>query len=104
MTDDEYNGRKQGLNDRHNARLKRLAREYALSHNPVKVGDVIEDDMGSIIVESMRFTYSVVSCAKPSMVYSGKILTKAKSISKRKDNTRDVFQCRMERHALKGEK
>lgn len=67
-----------------------IAGKYALAHNSVKVGDVVEDHIGKIRVESIKFSIGLNS-GLPSCVYIGSVLNKDGSLSKREAN-RSVFQ------------
>ena len=51
---------------------KNLRKQYAIEHNPVKIGDVVTDHYHTIRVETMNFYGHPV----PSMVYRGTELTK----------------------------
>jgi hypothetical protein len=66
---------------------KRIATEYALSNNPVSIGDIVEDHFGKFQVTSVGFYYSMPPCC----TYSG-IELKKDSTPKKKQSNRVVFQ------------
>ena len=53
--------------------------KYALSHSTVKIGDMITDHLGSIIVESILLN----NANEPSCIYKGINLLKSGKVSKR---------------------
>ena len=53
-----------------------LSRDYALSNNSVKVGDIIKSARGSILVDEVRFIVSVKG-ELPACSYWGRVLTRA---------------------------
>jgi len=66
---------------------KRIATEYALSNNPVSIGDIVEDHFGKFQVTSVEFYYSMPPCCK----YRG-IELKKDSTPKKNQSNRVVFQ------------
>lgn len=67
----------------------RLAKEYALAHNPYEVGDVIEDSKGLARINSIEVNH--VASKLPFCVYHCYNLTKAGKISK-VQSVRTVWQ------------
>ena len=65
----------------------RLNRDYALSHNTVKIGDMVTDHIGSVCVESI----SVFNDRPPSCIYTGICYTKAGKPFKSKEK-RSLYQ------------
>lgn len=64
----EYNKRVIEIEDEAINKKKLLAIEYAIANNPVKVGDIFTDNIGSIKVEktSVAIIHKVPSC-----IYTG---------------------------------
>lgn len=54
MTREEYRERLKHIHDDCKRRCKELAKEYALSNNPYKVGDIVEDDIGKLKIERIE--------------------------------------------------
>lgn len=60
---EEYNESLKNLEILHAKSLKDLARTYALANNPYKIGDVFEDHIGKVLIESIGVTvYTIPSC------------------------------------------
>lgn len=69
-----------------------LAKEYAFSKNIVNVGDIIEDHIGKIRVEKIKFSAGSVSFSTaPQCVYYGIELLKSGKVNA-KGKTRNVWQ------------
>jgi hypothetical protein len=83
----EYISRKNILIKEHDKKMKELNKEYALSNNTVKIGDIVTDHIGSVKVEKILLWGSI----EPSCVYRGIEYTKAGKPYK-KGSERDVFQ------------
>lgn len=63
-------------------RCKAIMREYAISNNKIKIGDVIREDTGDVLkVEKIVVQ---LSYDKPYCVYKGYLLNKDGSIKKKK--------------------
>ena len=62
-----------------NIKKRKLKMKYALSHSTVKIGDMITDHLGSIIVESILLN----NVNEPSCIYKGINLLKSGKVSKR---------------------
>jgi len=74
MTHDEYKEKLKQLEEAYQKEKKQLAVKYAMSNNTVKIGDVITDHIGSIIVDKINvggYSWRGVEC-----VYEGFELTK----------------------------
>lgn len=83
----EYREKISEINASANKEKRIAAKEYALSNNYVKVGDIVEDHIGMVLVESIKIYIS----DPPQCVYTGRELTKARK--HRKDGKiRDAFQ------------
>ena len=77
MNVDEYKNKIKAIDDYASINKRNTDKEYALSNNPVKIGDIIRDHSCMIKVEAMRYTrYS--SFGFPECVYSGPRLKKNK--------------------------
>lgn len=64
-------------------------RDYCLSNNPYKVGDIFEDSTGKIVIEKIN-----IYCSKdnPCCVYYGLMLKRDGSPTKKMER-RDAYQC-----------
>ena len=71
-------------------KLKSLAKEYAFSNNPYKIGDVVIDKIKTIKIEKIQFTLGGFQ-STPECVYTGIELTK-KGDPNKKGNKRSVYQ------------
>ena len=91
MTKDEYTRRYDEIQKAKHAEIDRLAYEYAVSNNPVKIGDIATDHSQTIEVQTIQAPYSVT---KPQCVYSGPLLTKAGKPFKTGKSGR-MFQCNL---------
>ena len=58
MTRQEFHEKLDKIEFEYNIAKNRLYREYAISNNDVKVGDTVEDHIGSILVEKISCDYS----------------------------------------------
>lgn len=74
MTREEYADKSYKLKKEYDAKQTELDFEYAESNREFKVGDVIEDHMQKIIVQTYR-PYKVSSHTMPGIKYSGPRLT-----------------------------
>lgn len=68
-----------------------LAKEYALSKNTVKEGDIIEDHIGKILVDEIKFSRGSFPVSGPICVYYGTELKKD-GTPKKKMQRRSVWQ------------
>ncbi len=90
MTKEEYQKELIKIQDETLRRKHVLAKEYALSHNAIKKGDIIKDHIGSIIVENISITKTLISPV-PECKYYGLELTKQGLIYK-SEKRRTVYQ------------
>jgi hypothetical protein len=74
MIKEEYILKLKKLEEKFNNEKKELYKEYALSNNPYKVGDIIEDHYHVIKIEKIEVHKFLE--AFPSCVYKGEVLTK----------------------------
>ena len=72
MTSEELKEKCMALQRECNDKQMELRKQYAIEHNPVKVGDIVTDHYHTIRVEKM----SIYGNPVPSMQYRGTELTK----------------------------
>lgn len=65
-------------------RLKTLARTFAYANNTQKIGDIVQNNVVKIKIESWKFSVGIDGSRLPEMVYYGTIL--------KKDNTPMISQ------------
>lgn len=83
MTIEEYNSKLKSLNDKFETDKEEIQIEYALSNNPHKVGDIIEDHYHTIQIERFK-VYPGLGI--PQCVYYGTELKKDGSPTKKQIN------------------
>lgn len=81
MTKEEYTAAQKELAEKHRIERLELAKEYALSNNQYKAGDIITDHIGSIRIERVGFYIGLNN--NPECTYYGDNLLKSGAISKR---------------------
>lgn len=91
MNKEEYLKAEKVLKEEFEAKKKQLAREFAFSNNPVKIGDIITDHCRTIRVEKFLCGYDFCS-HMPCMVYRGVRLTKKGEPAKREADDNRVSQ------------
>ena len=62
---------------------KDIIKRYLSENNPYKVGDIFTDHIGSIKIENMGYSISLREIGESCMTYSGKIINKDGSFSKK---------------------
>lgn len=91
MNKDKYVKAEKALKEEFEEKRKQLAREFAFSNNPVKIGDIITDHCKTIRVEKLlwgrNFGYTF-----PCMFYYGTRLTKKGEPAKRNTDANGVAQ------------
>ena len=93
MEIEEYKKQIKAIDDEASTKKKSIGVEYAMSHNSVAMGDVIEDHIGRIKVE--KISVQILSFQSvPVCVYFGVEITKAGAPSK-KGTKRWVYQSNM---------
>ena len=90
MTTEEYKNRLKEIAKEKEAKEIQLAKEYVNANNPYKVGDIVEDDIGKILVEQITITYTF-SSNLPCALYIGSELNKDNS-KKKNGSKRNVYQ------------
>lgn len=89
MTAKELQEKCKALQRECNDKQRELCKQYAIEHNPVKVGDIVTDHYHTIRVENI----SVYVHPIPYMCYTGIAMTKKGVPAKRQPCSRDpVFQ------------
>ena len=83
MTKEEYESGLAALEKEYKAKCNELARNYAMSNNPYKVGDILQDHYQIIKVE--RIGYGTNLRGLPECWYRGTQLTKKLEPKKRQD-------------------
>ena len=94
MTQQEYEEKTLVLKKEHETQMHNLAREFALSNNPVKLQDIVTDHIGSIKVDKIGLS---IHNQKPSCFYSGMVLKKDLTPTK-KFERRNVYQINLQNH------
>lgn len=85
MNLEEYKLETVTLTDNYNNSILRLKREYAISNNKVKVGDIVIDHCKTVLVEKIKIDhYNDI----PTCVYYGELLKKDKTPRKRPEEAR----------------
>lgn len=89
MTLEEYKNRLKEIAKEKDVKEALLAKEYVEANNPYKVGDIVEDHIGKVLIERIRFAYALSGI--PCAVYFGSELKKDNS-QKKNGSKRDVYQ------------
>jgi len=98
METEEYQNKMRKLKEDFDIQETKLAREYSLSKNTIKVGDIIEDHIGHIMVEVVQFTkHSTLLSTLPQCVYSGAALTKQLKQRKNGEQYRTIYQTNLKK-------
>jgi hypothetical protein len=90
MTKEEYKSKLIEINNDSELKLKSLAKEYALSNNPYKIGDIVTDHIKTVKIEKIQFTLGQFQ-SPPECVYTGIELTK-KGEPNKNGNKNSVYQ------------
>lgn len=90
MTQEKYLETIAAIDAEYEQKKKKVAEEYAFANNPYKIGDVISDHIGTIIIEKIRFSFPFGS-KYPCCVYVGTQLKKDGTPHKRQEHT-NIFQ------------
>lgn len=86
---EEYKDKLIQIKRKYDKEMEQLQEEYALSNNPYKVGDIIEDHVGRIEIQGIGILYESV----PSCRYYGPEVRKADNAIKKSGSKRYVYQC-----------
>lgn len=88
MTKEEYITQRNELLKKHESELKVIAKEFAFSNNPYKIGDIITDHVKSIKIQQIQWSFVSFSSDKLSeCVYKGIQLLKNGKPSVKKTGT-----------------
>ena len=90
MTKEEYESRLAALEKEYKAKCDELARIYAISNNPYKIGDILQDHYQIIKVE--RIGWARNYHGMPECWYRGTQLTKKLEPKKRQDTDPRMVQ------------
>lgn len=90
MNKEEYVKAEKALKEEFEEKRKQLAREFASSNNPVKIGDVIKDHYKIIRVE--KFFLTTTFKGTPILKYRGTRLTAKCEPAKRNKEDNAVYQ------------
>ena len=97
MTQEEYNSELNQLEQEFLVNKRKLATKCAFSNNAVKIGDIVTDHIGSIMVESIKVGFPSLN-ELPSCVYDGVELKKDKT-PKKIPTKRSAWQCNLVENA-----
>ena len=86
MTREEFKENKKQLDFDHYKATRNLEREYALSNNPYKSGDIVRDHSSILKIEGIHSVYLGLN-ELPCLVYKGIELTKQLKPTKRQQQT-----------------
>ena len=82
MNKEEFIKTEEAFKEEFEEKRKQLAREFAFSNNPVKIGDIITDHYKTIRVEKLLWGFNF-GFKLPCMFYRGTRLNKKGQIAKR---------------------
>lgn len=91
MNKEEYLKAKRALEEEFKAKDKELAKQFAASNNPVKIGDVITDHYKTIRVE-MFVLFNYYDYMMPCIKYVGTRLNKKGEPAKRDTSDNGIIQ------------
>ena len=90
MTKQEYDEEKKSINQFYEQAMEKLNTKFVVENSPYKIGDIIKDHIGKIIIESYRVSF-VYLCFYPEAVYLGTSLRKD-NIPKKLGEKRNVWE------------
>jgi hypothetical protein len=88
MDKQEYIEKLKAIDDDAKKAKAAISKEFAMSNNPVKLGDIISDHASTIVVDHIGLGYS---CGMPECVYRGVALTK-KLVPKKNGSSEKIWQ------------
>ncbi len=91
-TQEKYQDDLKELHLKHELEINNLARVYALANNPYKLGDIVEDHTGKLLIEKITFTRGFGFNGIPECVFRGIELRKDGTPMKKQDKNRTVYQ------------
>lgn len=75
MTEEEYKQKLGELEIEYKNKKNALGQEFAISNNPYKVGDILQDHYQIIRVEKIRWAWMYATSPTPGCLYFGTQLT-----------------------------
>ena len=75
MNKEEFNEKINEAKTKYNKEYRELCKEYALSNNPYKIGQVVSDNKNTIEIKEIKVIHSFMS-GYPSCFYTGPLLEK----------------------------
>lgn len=98
MTQEEYKKKKEEIREQQERLERELDIAFAKANNPYKIGDIIEDHIGVLLVEKIIYNApSSFSNRLPRCSYKGTELTKKLEPKKRQDPYREAYQDNVKR-------
>lgn len=85
MTTEEYRQKLEELEIEYKNKKDALGREFAMSNNPYKVGNILQDHYQIIQVEKIKWIWMYGTSSTPECVYYGTQLTAKLEPKKRQD-------------------
>ena len=99
MTDEEFIEQNRKIDLEYSRQKRLLAKQYANEKNKINTGDIIEDHVGRIKVESFGIIFKKTNSDPepfPQLTYSGIVITK-KGTESKKGVRRTVFLSNMKK-------
>lgn len=93
MTKEEFFAKMKELEDDFKIRKDSLAKEFAVSNSPYKVGDIIQDHLHIIKVEKISGVRVYLNGKLPVCIYKGIQLTSKLKPKKHQDSDSCIVQC-----------
>jgi hypothetical protein len=90
MTFEDYQSKVKQLESDFEALKTDYMRDFVIANNPYKKGDIVTDHIGTIKIESMRFSWGGLG-RQPCAIYYG-VELKKNGEPKKNGNKRDVYQ------------
>jgi hypothetical protein len=75
MTEEELKTEIMAARERYNLEMNKIYKDYAFNNNPYKIGDIITDHIGSIIIEVIKWS-KIFNRFSSECVYTGTQLKK----------------------------
>ena len=88
MSIEEFKAKIKEIDEEAERKKRVLVKQYCLANSRFKVGDIVEDHIGKVLVENILTWWSL---SDPCPVYRGRTLKKDGTPTK-KVETRDVYQ------------
>jgi hypothetical protein len=94
MTRKEYNDKLDLIKQKYDNEINKLRRDYALSNNPYRIGDIIEDAAERIKIEEIGV---IMYGSTPICLYYGSELRKSDNSPKTNGSKRSIWQVYVKR-------